>query len=362
VLNFLLLLVLLVVVLWFVGVWLGSGEDLSVYDGPVEPSGVESFSNPKGPSSGHQGAEAAIAAVGPQLKGLSSGERLKFVREYMEEMPSGKEFNAEFKTVDVNGVRCEWVLAPGIDDRRRVLYLHGGAFIAGSPLSHRSITTRFSEVARAAVLAVDYRLMPENRRMDGIEDCRTAYRWILENGPAGRGEVSRLFMGGDSAGGNYSLVTAAWVRDLGLRAPDAVVAFSPLTDSTYSGPSITGNLHSDTMLRPLFEALTRIPKPVLSWIFLFQNRMRQVNPLVSPLLGDLSGLPPMLLQASESEMLFDDARRYVKKARAAGSPAKLQSWADLLHVWQMFYPEVPEAGQSWDRIAEFLESVEADLA
>lgn len=357
-LNFLLIVLLLLVVIWFGGLWLRSGEDLSRYDGPVEPSGVESFASPDGPSSGHRGAEEAIAAVAPQLQGLSRGERLKFIRGFMEEIPQGRDFSSEFIPVDVEGVSCEWVLAPDIDDSRRVLYLHGGAFIAGSPCSHRTVTSRFSEIARAAVLSVDYRLMPENRRIDGIEDCRTAYRWVLENGPNGRGVASRLFMGGDSAGGNLSLVTAAWVRDQGLRAPDAVVALSPLTDSTYSGQSIAGNLHSDTMLGPMFGALTRIPKPLLAWLYLLENRVRQANPLVSPLHGNLSGLPPMLLQASESEMLFDDARRYVKKARAAGSPARLQSWADLLHVWQLFYPEVPEAGQAWKKIGEFLESVE----
>jgi acetyl esterase/lipase len=284
---------------------------------------------------------------------------LQFTREFMENVPAGKEFSCEFRPVDVDGVSAEWVLAPGVDASRRMLYIHGGAFIAGSPNSHRTVTSRFSEVARAAVLAIDYRLMPENKRIEGINDCKTAYRWILENGPDEQGTAEVLFMGGDSAGGNLSLVMAAWARDEKLRAPDAVTVLSPLTDSSYSGPSIRNNLLTDTMLGPLFGGLLRIPKPILSWIFLIENRMRPSNPVVSPLFGNLSNLPPTLIQVSESEMLLDDARRYVNKARAAGSPVQLQSWQGLLHVWQIFHPEVPEAREAFDRIGEFLQSVES---
>jgi acetyl esterase/lipase len=240
-----------------------------------------------------------------------------------------------------------------------VLYIHGGAFIAGSPNSHRSVTSRYSEIANAAVLAIDYRLMPENQRREGIEDCKTAYRWILENGPDGPAPPATLFMGGDSAGGNLSLVMAAWARDENLRAADAVTALSPLTDSTYSGSSIRENLPTDAMLGPLFGALIKIPKPVLSWIFVIENRIRPSDPVVSPVFGELSGLPPTLLQVSEAEMLFDDSRRYVNKARAAGSPVRLQSWAGLLHVWQIFQPEVPEAREAFDRLGEFLDSAAA---
>jgi acetyl esterase/lipase len=240
-----------------------------------------------------------------------------------------------------------------------VLYLHGGAFIAGSPHSHRTATSRFSAVARAAVLAVDYRLMPEHSRLELMGDCQAAYRWLLDHGPQGAGPAQRVYFGGDSAGGNLALMLSAWARDAGLRRPDAVVALSPLTDSTYSSPSIRGNLATDTLLSTLFGRLARVPRSVLTWMFVLDNRLRPVNPMVSPSRGDLSGLPPTLLQVSESEMLYDDARRYVNKAVAAGSPARLQSWPGLLHVWHLFYPEIPEAGQAWRRVGEFIEAVDA---
>ncbi len=352
-------LLLIALLLWVLGLWFERGQDLTSYDHPVDPEGFESFPNPGGPSQEHRQASREIQAMGGQVKGMSRKELLQFTRDFMEDVPKGKEFNCEFVTVDAGGVPAEWVLAPGIDDSRRVLYIHGGAWIAGSPNSHRTVTSRFSEVANAAVLAIDYRLMPENRRRDGIEDCKTTYRWMLENGPGGFAPASRVFMGGDSAGGNLSLMMASWIRDEKLRAPNAVVALSPLTDATYTGPSIRNNLLTDIMLGPLFGILTRIPKPVLGWLFVFENRIKPSNPVVSPIFGELSGLPPILVQVSEAEMLLDDARRYVNKARAAGSPVRLQSWPGLLHVWQIFYPEVPEARDAMNRIGEFIEAVEA---
>jgi monoterpene epsilon-lactone hydrolase len=351
-------LLLIVAFFWVLGLWFRSGEDLTAYDYPVDPDGFESFPRPGGPSPEHRQAALDVKAMGGQVKGMSRKEMLQFTRDFMENVPKGKEFNCEFMAVDAGGVAAEWVLAPGIDGSRRVLYIHGGAFIAGSPNSHRTVSSRFSEVADAAVLAIDYRLMPENQRRDGIEDCKTAYRWMLNNGPGGSAAASRVFMGGDSAGGNLSLMMASWIRDEKLRAPDAVVALSPLADSTYTGPSIRNNLLTDIMLGPLFGVLLRIPKSILGWLFVFENRIRPSNPVVSPVFGDLAGLPPILVQVSEAEMLLDDARRYVNKARAAGSPVRLQSWPELLHVWQIFHPDVPEARDAMNRIGEFIEAVE----
>ena len=146
---------------------------------------------------------------------------------------------------DAGGVPAEWVLAPNADPQRRLLYIHGGAWTMGSPTSHRRLTAKFSEVANAAVLAIDYRLMPEHPRLAGIEDCRTAWRWMLDHGPDGAAPASAMFVAGDSAGGNLTLSLIAWVRDQGLRAPNAAVALSPATDATLGSPSLKGNLDTD---------------------------------------------------------------------------------------------------------------------
>jgi len=347
-------LLLILLALWVAGAVFLKGRDLTAFDHPADASGIQSFPDNGGPSEAHWEAVSAIRAFGQKAMGLSRKERLALMRSFMDEMGEQRTYESDFRPADAGGVPAEWVLAPGANARRRVLYLHGGAFIAGSPLSHRNITNRLAVITGGAVLAVDYRLMPEHRRADGIADCRAAYRWILENGPDGVASPEFLAVGGDSAGGNLALSLIAWVRDEGLRQPDAVVALSPTVDGTFASPSIAANVDTDIMLGPLFSVLLRIPQTIRRWMYVLENRFNPANPVVSPVFGDLSGLPPVLVQVSEAEMLLDDARRYVNKARAAGSPALVQSWPHMLHVWQMFYPEMPEARAAWDEIDRFL--------
>lgn len=330
------------------------GADLSQFDSPPG----ESFDAGHEPSNEHDQVVASLdVGVGP-VQRASRSKRLGLMREYMDSISQGLELSASFTPVDVAGIPAEWVIAPGADSSRRVLYIHGGAFVMGSPLSHRNITNRFSEISGAAVLAIDYRLMPEHRRLAGVEDCRNAYRWILENGPGGPEPLKRLYVAGDSAGGNLTLSLIAWVRDQSLRQPDAAVALSPATDTTFGSPSLKQNLDTDTMLGPMFKGLARVPRPIIWWISWWQNRMTPKNPVVSPIFGDLSGLPPTLVHGSEAEVLFDDCRRYVNRAAAAGSPARFQSWGHVVHVWHMFYPQLTEARQAWDEIGKFMAEIE----
>ncbi|MCB1855706.1 MAG: alpha/beta hydrolase [Halieaceae bacterium] len=330
------------------------GSSLRQFDSPPG----QRFSHGDEPSEEHDAVVASLQVGASNMRRGSRSQRLAVAREYMDNISQGLQLDATITPVDVQGIPAEWVLAPGADPDRRVLYIHGGAFMMGSPRSHRNITNRFSEVSGAAVLAIDYRLMPENTRMAGIEDCRNAYLWILDNGPAGASApAQRVFVGGDSAGGNLALSLIAWVRDQGLRAPDAAVALSPATDSTFGSPSLKRNLETDAMLGPTFSILARVPRPLLWWLSWAQARISPANPVVSPVYGDLSGLPPVLVHASEAEMLYGDALRYVNRARAEGSPARLQSWAHMVHVWHMFYPQLTEAREAWDEIGKFIAEV-----
>jgi monoterpene epsilon-lactone hydrolase len=353
--SYLIAVIVILVILWAISAFFLKGEDLSPFDRPIEGA-TQSFPGHEGPSKGHWEAVTAIEQFGLDAMGLGRKQRLAYMRKFMDDMGCQREYSTEFVPVDADGIPAEWVLAPGSDSSRRVLYIHGGAFIAGSLLSHRNVTSCYAEMCGAAVLAIDYRLMPENRRQHGIDDCRTAYQWILDHGPDGPEPVSHLVVSGDSAGGNLCLSLAAWVRDQGLRAPDAVVALSPTVDATFTSPSIVSNIKSDVMLGPLFSVLLKIPTAIRRWLFVLENRFNPANPVVSPVFGDLSNLPPTLVQVSEAEMLFDDARRYVNKARSCGSQAVVQSWAHMMHVWHIFYPEVEEAGEAWDEIRKFVDS------
>jgi acetyl esterase/lipase len=206
----------------------------------------------------------------------------------------------------------------------------------------------------AAVLAIDYRLMPEHPRQASIDDCRTALRWIAARGPDGTSPARVLLLAGDSAGGNLVLMLTTWARDAGERMPDAVVALSPSTDATFGSPSLERNIATDPMLGPAFSRFLRAPRSLLLWSSWFMNRISPSDPTASPVMGDLSGLPPILIHASEAEMLIDDARRYTNKARLANSPVTLETWRFMVHVWHLFEPTLPEAKEALARIGEFL--------
>lgn len=343
--------VLIVLVLAAITFFHLRGPSLNQFDAP---SG-QRFTGGDTPSDEHDAVVASLQVGTGSIQRAPYRQRLALMREYMDGISDGLELAATITPVNVDGIPAEWVLAPGADPARRVLYIHGGAFTMGSPRSHRNITNCFSEVSGAAVLAIDYRLMPEHPRMAGIEDCRRAYRWILDNGPDGlTAPAERVYVGGDSAGGNLTLSLIAWVRDQGLRAPDAAVALSPATDTTFRSPTLKTNMETDAMLGPVFKTMSRVPLPLLWWFSWLQSRISPRNPVVSPVYGDLSGLPPVLVHASEAEMLYGDAVRYVNRAVAAGSPAKLQSWTHMVHVWHMFYPQLTEAREAWDEIGKFI--------
>ena len=327
------------------------GEDLSYLDQPIPRHHYRK------PSEEMQDVLRTLRELSEQPMGSGRG-RIKNLRDAMDELGDRDHFESEFVRVQNGDVRGEWVLAPGYDNQRRLLYIHGGAFFAGSPRSHRPITDRLARLTGAAVFAVDYRLMPEHRRMAGIIDCREAYRWLLGMGPAGPGEPDFLVVAGDSAGGNLTLTTLAWARDEGIRQADAGIALSPATDAALDAPALRDNVASDPMLGPAFGKLTKVPSLFLFWYTWITTRMMPSNPLISPVRGSLAGLPPILVQASDTEMLLDDARRYVAKAQAADSPVVLQTWPDMVHVWQVFTPQLPEAEEAYENIAEFLASVD----
>ena len=339
-------------VLWAVAVLHLKGADLSAFDRDTG----ERFSTGPEPSAEIRAVITSLGRMAEVLRGVPRSRHTAVLREYMDNLFADRDLDARFVAADAGGVRGEWVLAPGADPQRRLLYIHGGAFIVGSPKSHRTLTSQFSALTGGAVLAIDYRLMPEHPRRAGIEDCRRAYRWMLEHGPEGAAPASAVFVAGDSAGGNLTLSLLNWVRDEGQRAPDAAVVLSPLTDATLSSPSLRTNLATDPMLGPLFGPMARVPQALMLWFGWLQTRIRPSDPLVSPLRADLSRLPPVLVQASEVEMLFDDSRRYVNRAQAAGSPVRLQRWNHMVHVWQIFNPELTEAREALAEIGKFLEA------
>jgi acetyl esterase/lipase len=305
---------------------------------------------------------AAVKALNKRLRGASGplekmpwSQRIHSMRETMDTFFAGADTSSVVSPVDAAGVAAEWVVAPGVDSSRRFLYIHGGAFMAGSPKGYRVLTDKLSEITNSAVLAIDYRLMPENKRLDCVEDCRTSYDWMLENGPQGPDVTapSAVFVAGDSAGGNLTLALLAWIRDTQRAAPNAALALSPVTDARFVSPSIRGNLDSDVILRPLAKRLAGVPGFLIGLAGRYMAGHNASDPVVSPLLGDLAGLPPILVLASDCEILRDDGRRYVNKAVEAGTDARLMLWDNVPHVWPIFYPDLPEAAEALEQVDVF---------
>ena len=348
----LLVLIALVVGLVWVTRNILDGPSMAEYQSPEPSVEVERVKA----SAPHDAVFSQLKAMRIPVEQASRKERLSAMRKMLEDLFNDREVDAQITPVDVDGLKGEWVCAPGALPDRRFLYIHGGAFTLGSPLSHRGITSRLSAITRASVFSLDYRLMPEHPRMAGITDCRRAWQWLAVNGPEGESEAESMFVGGDSAGGNLTLMLLNWIRDRGLRAPDAALALAPATDSTFQSPSLRANIGTDAMLGAGIGRMMKLPRGLLLWLGLIGNRMTPSNPLVSPLRADLSHLPPVLVQASSAEMLFDDAVRWVNKARASGSPAQLQVWPHTLHGFQAF-EQLPEADEAYERIGRFFESV-----
>ena len=343
--------------IWLLTMVFLTAPDYSQFDEPQH----ESQRHPSRVSAENKEVRRLIEEMHDQLRAESKRQRLVKLRCIMDEGFTGSplqsgQLGVEIEAADANGVDAEWVVAPGTPADRRLLYLHGGGFIVGSPLSHRMITSALSKSCGVSVLAIDYRLMPEHRRKAAITDCQNAYRWMLENGPSGPNAASEIFVAGDSAGGNLTLMLSAWARDENIRRMNAVIAFSPSTDSTLANPSMLKNIGTDPMLGPGLGPPARMPVPLKALAALVAGQMSPSNPLLSPLFGDLSNLSPTLVQVSDCEMLFDDSHRYVNKARAQGSPVTLQIWPEMVHVWQMFQHVLPEARQAIDEVAAFVQA------
>ncbi|WP_168380856.1 alpha/beta hydrolase [Modicisalibacter radicis] len=224
---------------------------------------------------------------------------------------------------------------------RRLLYIHGGSWIAGSPASHRPLTARLARACQAEVIAIDYRLAPESPFPAGLEDCLDAWHWLCREHPD-----DGLLLAGDSAGGNLTLACVDVLKREARRLPEAVLAFSPATDQSWESDSLTRKADVDPILdASLLPRLTRL--------YLGQSAAEPGDPRVSPIEGDLAGLPPTLIQCGEAEILLDDSRRYAEQAQQSGSPVKLSLWADMPHVFVGFAPLLGAANRALEEIARF---------
>lgn len=241
----------------------------------------------------------------------------------------------------LGGVTCERLSQPGCDQTRAILYLHGGGFVAGAPATHRALTWRLARLTNLPVHVVDYRLAPEHVFPAGLNDCFAAYQALLTQGLESR----HIAIMGDSAGGNLTLTVALKAKMENIPLPGCLVCLSPVTDLVEPGVSQVENARSDALFVASSFA-TLVPT--------YCPGHDAKDPLISPLRGDLSGLPPTLLQCSGAEMLRDDSVRIAHKMRAAGTSVELEVWPKVPHVWQLLADVVPEARAATDKICRYV--------
>ena len=241
------------------------------------------------------------------------------------------------ESVIAGTVPASWVT---VKNRRRdgvVLYLHGGAFIAETPMFHGAMLGRICRESRCRGLMPSYRLAPEHRYPAALDDCMAAYRWLLAQGH----EAGRIVVAGDSAGGNLTLALLLRLRDEGLPLPAGAVALSPVTDLTFSGESIQRNDGVDDMFSA--DGMDGLVPVYLA------DRALRTHPHVSPVFGDFAGLPQLLVIVGSTELLLDDSVRVAQR----WPQATLLVWDGMPHVFVGF-DFLPEAREATQRIGRFV--------
>ena len=245
-----------------------------------------------------------------------------------------------YQPLEAAGVSAEWVDADASDATKVLLYLHGGGYVIGSISTHRGLVGRIVQASGIRGLSVDYRLGPEHPFPAAVEDAAAVYRFLLAEGI----EPSNIAIGGDSAGGGLTFATLLALKDAGDPLPGAAIALSPWVDLEGLGESMQTKADADPMV-------TRDGLLMMAGLYLDGADPR--HPHAAPLYGDLSGLPPILVQVGTAETLLDDSIRITERARDAGVAIELQQFEDLVHVFQAFAP-VPEALDAIEKLGAFL--------
>ena len=258
----------------------------------------------------------------------------------------GGDTRADVVPHSADDVPAVWVSAANVAEDAALLYLHGGGYSAGSTTIYRELAARISLASACRVLAIDYRLAPESPFPAAVEDAVSAYRWLISQGF----DSSRLAIAGDSAGGGLAVATLVSLRESGVPLPACAMCISPWVDLECTGESMLSKASVDPMI-------TR--QGLLDNAAIYLDGARPTSPLAAPLHADLYDLPPLLIQVGTWETLLDDSTRLAEVARTAGVQVELEEWEEMIHIWPIFAPVLPEGQQAIDRIGEFVRHARA---
>ncbi|HEX2590306.1 MAG TPA: alpha/beta hydrolase [Rhizomicrobium sp.] len=285
-----------------------------------------------------------IDQVRQMLAGLIGGPDTPF----MERRAQAEQFAAAYAMPEgvravadeLGGVPVEWIIPDNSKLSPVFFHLHGGGYVLGNPAGSRPLTVELALRNGARVVSVDYRLAPEHPFPAAVDDSLKAYRTLLSRGYSG----ANIVMGGESAGGGLTIATLLAAREARLALPSAAFAISPWTDLTCTAKSFDSKAAVDPLL-------TRRSLKEMGDAYLAGGD--PTVPTASPHFADLTGLPPLLIHVGSDEVLLDDALALHVRAREAHVPVTLEEWEGMIHVWHMFYPMLPEAGDAIDKIVAF---------
>jgi monoterpene epsilon-lactone hydrolase len=268
-------------------------------------------------------------------------EDANFVADTIRRNGKADELAGELAGGGADLIEALWASRGRPDRHRVILYLHGGAFVGGSTRTHRHLAAYLAGAAGVRSVLFDYRLAPEHPFPAALEDAVFAYRHLLASGYQAR----NIALAGDSAGGGMAFSLLLKLTEQDLPKPACVVAFSPWTDMTMTRGSLRRNARRDMMLpvRWFLEVVAHYLQGAMS-----------TDPLASPVYGDFDAPPPVLITASKSEILRDDAVAMADRLREAGGDVALELWKDMPHAWPLFAGMVREADQTVERAGRFI--------
>ncbi|MCP4121926.1 MAG: alpha/beta hydrolase [Bacteroidetes bacterium] len=249
----------------------------------------------------------------------------------------------KFEVTSLGGLEAKWFYPKKNNNDRVVLYFHGGGYCVGSIKTHKALIARIARACKCPAVGINYRLAPEHPYPAALEDSYSAYKALIELGHR------NIYLAGDSAGGGLALALCMRLRDENIQLPKASLLISPWVDLKMVGESIQTKSNMD----PLID-----PAVLYSFAEKYAGTEGLDNPYISPIYGDLSGLPPFLIQVGSNEVLLDDATRLAKKLKKAGCNVELEIWNKMFHVWHYLGGIIPEASQAIRQLGQYVKDIE----
>ncbi len=250
-------------------------------------------------------------------------------------MPQGVVFSRE----SINGVGCEVFRCSSKKNGKVILYFHGGGFCLGIYPSNREFAAKICSLTETDVYMPDYRLAPENPFPVALEDAIAAYRGIIENGFNGKDVIIM----GDSSGCALAVSALLTLKKSDVEMPYLLKFITPVFDLAGMGDSFTSKAAKDPF---------KLADPLgIAKIYVAANN--PTSPLISPLYGELDGLPPILIHAAEYDVFLSDSTRFAEKAKNAGVKVDIKVWRKMWHIFHMQAPFVPESKNALDEICSF---------